>query len=178
MPPVDVIPPMLMAVNLAERIRGRLDKAGPLQQRGPSLFRVEGGVWGAKMYSRIPARCWFDISGNWVGTIPIVGCCEPWCTRGSADWHMDASGVMCLDHAERWRQYMQSVASEGSFEELLLTATEWLLNSTISLLGRHQLKHQGMTTEWNRSWAYWPHGKESQHIDKAFKPEPTDRQDE
>jgi hypothetical protein len=83
---------------------------------------------------------------------------------------MDKKGRMCLDHGARWRQYISEIAARHTSDELLLAATEWLMNATTSLLGRHRLKHQGIVTKWDKSWIFWPHGIGADAMDKTFVP--------
>lgn len=167
----DTIPPFLLALNLAGRIHGRLQDPRLFKRTGESSFRVEGGLFSEKMHTRRPARCWFIVNASWLGRIPVVGCAEPWCTRDIAGWHMFDDGRICLDHEDRWRKYMAHVAAHRTFDELLVIATEWLLNSTASLLGRHRLKYQGTSDSWDASWDFWAHKEGGERIDKTFVPE-------
>lgn len=166
---VMIIPAQILALNLASQIYEQLHQPRLLRvDRGGAYF-VAGGILREKTQTPQPIACTFVIGADWMKRMPCVACSEPWCTR-EIDWHMYSDGSMCLDHSDRWQQYINELSQTKRPDEVLSVACEWLLNATASLLGRHRLKYQGVIKVWDRSWAFWPHRTVGSAADRMFVP--------
>lgn len=167
---IDAFPTRVLALNLANRLHSRLAEPRILSLK-ESRFYVEGGLLHPKLQTRGAAHCWFIVPDDWMRRIPTVGCKEQWVVKGDADWHTYADGSLCIDHRERWEQYILNLADRHPFHTFMLAATEWIINSTASLLGRHMLKSQGFVTTWDPAWDFWEHGEGSAKQNKTFIPD-------
>ena len=103
------------------------------------------------------ARCAFKVDSQWVQKTPEVICLEPWIIRGLADWHIDENGRLCYEFDLNWEQELSAMVEQYTLGLTADYATQWLLNSTRSLLRRHLFASRNGITTWPKSWDFWPH---------------------
>lgn len=153
-----------LAQNLAYRIAERLDKSPAIEEfRSDHMIRVQGllPLCDEEFQTKKRALCIFSVPFNWIENIPTVSCLESWITK-DRDWHISPKGQLCFELNVKWETELPKLADDYSFGPTADYATEWLLNSTRSLLNRHLFAHRNGIKEWPKpDWDAWAHGKEA-----------------
>ena len=153
-------------LHLASGITSRL-------LQGSAWMKVDQQTWTAEcggllnlshddLQTDTSAKCVFIICHNWIDTMPIVCCEEPWLKKMGADWHVYKNGVLCFELDLRWKdQVARAVQEHGTMHGAAYAAT-WCLNSSRWLLYRHHYAHVHNIHQWPKEWPSWRHGKDGQ----------------
>lgn len=108
------------------------------------------------------ARCIFGIRHDWVNTMPVVCCLEPWVKKGITDWHVYTNGGLCFELALRWKNEVDRAVQEHGIMYGAAFAATWCLNNTRWLLYRHRYAYENNINEWPKEWPCWRHGKDGE----------------
>jgi hypothetical protein len=151
-----------LAQNLAYRIVTRLEDVTREENPFEKWIKVSGRLPLASIdfSTRKLAACSFKVGHNWLWEMPEIVCSEPWIIRGQADWHINANGEMCSEFDVKWQKHLAELVERYTYGLTAEYATEWLVNSTRSLLQRHLVAYRTGLTEWADDWDFWAHARD------------------
>jgi hypothetical protein len=89
--------------------------------------------------------------------LPMVWVHELW-MKQEIDWHCRDNRI-CWELDNYWTDLLKEKEKTLSFEDLLIFAMTWCLESSASLIGRHWYAHTNKITEWPKEWDFWGHGE-------------------
>ena len=93
--------------------------------------------------------------------IPEVFCINPWIKR-DIDWHVNQEGKLCWELYINWQEKILLAQQNDALtiNNICQYASNWCMNSVITLLNYHWIGHLEEITTWNPRWVFWKHGNE------------------